>query len=93
MALGAKGVISVLSNVIPTQTQIMCRAALAGDFDTAAALQIEFQPLIEALFCEVNPIPVKEAMKIIGFDCGGCRLPLSPMSEANRKKLRETLLP
>ena len=92
MALGAKGVISVLSNVIPTQTQIMCRAALAGDFDTAAALQIEFQPLIEALFCEVNPIPVKEAMKIIGFDCGGCRLPLSPMSEANRKKLRETLL-
>ena len=92
MALGAKGVISVLSNVIPTQTQIMCRAALAGDFDTAAALQIEFQPLIEALFCEVNPIPVKEAMKIIGFDCGGCRLPLSPMSETNRKKLRETLL-
>lgn len=93
MALGAKGVISVLSNVIPTQTQIMCRAALAGDFDTAAALQIEFQPLIEALFSEVNPIPVKEAMKIIGFDCGGCRLPLSPMSEANRKKLRDTLLP
>ena len=93
MALGAKGVISVLSNVIPTQTQIMCRAALAGDFDTAAALQIEFQPLIETLFCEVNPIPVKEAMKIIGFDCGGCRLPLSPMSEANRKKLRDTLLP
>ena len=92
MALGAKGVISVLSNVIPTQTQIMCRAALAGDFDTAAALQIEFQPLIETLFCEVNPIPVKEAMKIIGFDCGCCRLPLSPMSEANRKKLRETLL-
>ena len=92
MALGAKGVISVLSNVIPTQTQIMCRAALAGDFDTAAALQIEFQPLIEALFCDVNPIPVKEAMKIIGFDCGCCRLPLSPMSEANRKKLRETLL-
>ena len=92
MALGAKGVISVLSNVIPAQTQIMCRAALAGDFDTAAALQIEFQPLIETLFCEVNPIPVKEAMKIIGFDCGCCRLPLSPMSEANRKKLRETLL-
>lgn len=93
MSLGAKGVISVLSNVVPVETQIMCRAALAGDFDTAAALQLEFQPLVEMLFCEVNPIPVKEAMRIIGFDCGGCRLPLSPMSEANRNRLKEILQP
>lgn len=91
MALGAKGVISVLSNVLPVQMQAMCRAALDGDFDTAAALQIEFQPLIEALFCEVNPIPVKEAMRIIGYDCGGCRMPLSPMKEENRKKLQMLL--
>ena len=92
MSLGAKGVISVLSNVLPAETQILCRAALAGDFVTAAALQIEFQPLIEALFSEVNPIPVKEAMKIIGFDCGGCRLPLSPMGETNRNRIREILM-
>lgn len=91
MALGAKGVISVLANVLPAETQIMCRAALAGDFDTAAALQIKFQPLIEALFSEVNPIPVKEAMKIMGFDCGSCRLPLTEASEETKKKLRHLL--
>ena len=92
MALGAKGVISVLSNVVPVETQAMCRAALAGDFDTAAALQIELQPLVEALFYEVNPIPVKEAMKMIGYDCGTCRLPLSAMSTENRKRLEQVLL-
>ena len=91
MALGAKGVISVLANVLPTETQTMCRAALVGDFDTAAALQIEFQPLIEALFSEVNPIPVKEAMRMVGFDCGGCRLPLTDASEETKKKLRRIL--
>lgn len=91
MALGAKGVISVLSNVLPEKTQAMCHAALAGDFDTAAALQIDLQPLVEALFSEVNPIPVKEAMKMIGFDCGGCRLPLTPMTSENRIKLENAL--
>ena len=91
MSLGAKGVISVLSNVVPLETQTMCRAALAGDFDTAAALQLELQPLVEALFCEVNPIPVKEAMKMIGYDCGACRLPLGAMSAENRKKLEKIL--
>ena len=91
MALGAKGVISVLSNVLPVETDAMCRAALDGDFDTAAALQIRLQPLVEALFCEVNPIPVKEAMKIIGFDCGQCRMPLSSMKEENRKRLQMLL--
>lgn len=92
MSLGAKGVISVLSNVVPHQTQAMCRAALNGDFITAAALQLELQPLIEALFCEVNPIPVKEAMKMIGFDCGSCRMPLSAMNPENRRKLEKVLL-
>ena len=91
MSLGAKGVISVLSNVVPVETQIMCRAALSGDFETAAALQLELQPLVEALFCEVNPIPVKEAMKIIGYDCGSCRLPLSTIGTENRKKLEQIL--
>lgn len=92
MSLGAKGVISVLSNVVPHQTQAMCRAALGGDFTTAAAMQLELQPLIEALFCEVNPIPVKEAMKMIGYDCGSCRMPLSAMSPENRRKLEKVLL-
>lgn len=93
MSLGAKGVISVLSNVAPMETQALCRAALDGDFDTAAAIQIDMQPLIEALFCEVNPIPVKEALRLIGFDCGTCRMPLTPICEDNRKKLEQLLHP
>ena len=91
IALGAKGIISVLSNVAPFETQFMAKAALAGDYETAAALQIAFQPLIELLFSEVNPIPVKAAMKIIGYDCGQCRMPLSEMSEEKRKKLEAFL--
>ena len=92
IALGGKGVISVLSNILPTETQALARAALDGDFDTAAALQIQLQPLVEALFAEVNPIPVKQAMQFIGYDCGGCRLPLTPLSDENREKLRALLL-
>ena len=92
MALGAKGIVSVASNIAPLETQAMARAALAGDFDTAAAIQIELQPLIELLFSEVNPIPVKAAMKLIGFDCGTCRLPLSPMSEEKYSKLKRMLI-
>ena len=91
ISLGGQGVISVLSNIFPAQTQAMANAALDGDFDTAAALQCSLQPLIELLFCEVNPIPVKEAMRILGFDCGGCRLPLTPMSKENRTKLEGAL--
>lgn len=91
MALGAKGVISVLSNLWPKETRFMADAALDGDMDTAAALQIELLPLIELLFCEVNPIPIKEAMSLIGYDCGLCRLPLTRLTKENRKKLMECL--
>lgn len=91
MSLGSKGVISVLSNVCPVETAAMTEAALAGDFDTAAALQCELMPLIELLFCEVNPIPVKAAMKLIGYDCGGCRMPLSDLSPENLRKLKSYL--
>ena len=91
MSLGGMGVISVLSNVMPVQTQAMAQAALAGDFDTAASLQIELLPLIELLFCEVNPIPVKAAMKLIGYDCGECRLPLTPMSAENMDRIQQLL--
>jgi len=89
IALGAKGVISVLSNVLPMQTQAMALAALDGDFDTAASLQQDMQPLVDLLFSEVNPIPVKAAMKYIGFDCGDCRLPLTALSKENHLKLKE----
>ena len=91
MALGACGVISVLSNVVPTETQAMAHAALNGDFDTAAALQLELQPLVEALFADVNPIPVKAAMKMIGFDCGACRLPLGPLPKEKEMQLRKAI--
>lgn len=92
IALGGSGVISVVSNVLPEQTQAMVRAALDGDFDTATDLQIQLLPLIEALFSEVNPIPVKAALKLIGYDCGECRLPLTPISQTNLKKLKSILL-
>lgn len=92
LALGGQGVISVLSNVLPEQTQALTRAALDGDFDTAADLQLRLLPLTEALFREVNPIPVKAAMKLVGYDCGSCRLPLTPASSETVAKLKEILL-
>lgn len=91
MALGGQGVISVLSNVLPEQVRYMTEAALDGDFDTASAISCDLLALTELLFCEVNPIPVKEAMKHIGFDCGSCRLPLTGMTGENRKKLIDCL--
>lgn len=91
ISLGAKGVISVVSNVLPVQTQAMAQAALDGDLDTAAALQQELQPLIELLFCEPNPIPVKAAMRYIGFDCGSPRLPLTELSKDNWERMKKAL--
>lgn len=91
MALGAQGVISVLSNVMPVEANAMARAALDGDFDTAAALQCGMLPLIDALFSEVNPIPVKAAMEMIGFDCGPCRLPLGKMDPEKLEQLKKLL--
>ena len=91
LSLGGQGVISVLSNVAPVETNAMVQSALAGDIDTAAALQCQLLPLIKLLFCEVNPIPVKAAMKLIGYDCGGCRLPLTAMSAENENKLKAIL--
>lgn len=89
ISLGASGVISVLSNVCPVEVSAMVNAALDGDIDTATALQLQLQPLCDLLFCEVNPIPVKEAMKYIGFDCGECRLPLCRLSKENRQRMKE----
>lgn len=86
MSLGGQGVISVLSNVCPLETAAMTSAALAGDFQTAGILQCKLLPLIDLLFKEVNPIPVKYAMKHLGFDCGQCRLPLGQLSKENRER-------
>ena len=91
MALGGQGVISVLSNLLPVETQAMAQAALDGDFDTATALQIQLTPLIDLLFSEPNPIPVKAAMELLGLDCGSCRLPLTPLSSDKLQKLRQVL--
>ena len=91
ISLGGQGVISVLSNVLPEETNAMTAAALAGDFDTAAELQSHLLPLVELLFSEVNPIPVKAAMKYIGYDCGDCRLPLTTLSPEIASKLKACL--
>lgn len=91
IALGAKGVISVLANIMPTQTQAMAQAALAGDLDTAAALQCGMLPVVDTLFSEVNPIPVKYAMGLLGYDCGPCRLPLGKINEQTIQTLRSIL--
>ena len=87
MSLGGQGVISVAANVAPMQVQVMAQAALAGDFDTASAIQIELLPLIRLLFSAVNPIPVKAAMELLGYDCGPCRLPLSSLPDETLRKL------
>ena len=91
MALGGKGVISVTSNVCPEEVKHMCDLALMGDYDTAALLQQQLAPLNESLFCEINPIPVKAAMSIIGYDCGSCRMPLTELSQQNYSHLKSLL--
>ena len=87
MALGGKGVISVLSNVAPAATVEMCRRMLAGDVAGARELQLKYLPLIDALFCEVNPIPVKAAMAAMGYGENSLRLPLTCMESAHEERL------
>ena len=87
MALGGKGVISVLSNILPEKTAEMCSLMLKGETKKAAELQIQYLPLTEALFCEVNPIPVKAACAAMGYCRNLLRLPLTPMEKQNEEKL------
>ncbi len=91
MALGGVGVISVLSNVVPKETHEMCKLMLEGKTREAAALQLKYLPLINALFCETNPIPAKAAMAELGFCGEDIRLPLCEMSEGNRAKMVEIM--
>ncbi len=91
MALGAKGVISVLANICPKETAQIAQLCLDGDFSAAAKLQCSYMQLIDALFCEVNPIPIKTAMNLMGFDVGQLRLPLCDMEEKNLNTLKAAL--
>jgi len=91
LSLGGKGVISVLSNVLPTQTVEMCRKFFDGDIAGSTRMQLEMLPLIHALFSEVNPIPVKAAMAAMGFCEDYLRLPLTPMEDAHRAVLLQEM--
>ena len=91
LSLGGRGVISVLSNVAPKQVHDMCALWFAGDVNAAKDLQLHLLPLVKALFCEVNPIPVKAAVERMGFVTGGVRLPLVSMTAANFARLEKEL--
>ncbi len=91
MALGGKGVISVLSNVAPSVAHEMAASALAGDFKKAAELQLKYLDLINSLFIEVNPIPVKAAMGLLGWKVGGLRMPLCEISPEHLEILKKSM--
>ena len=91
LSLGGKGVISVLSNVAPDEAHDICEKFFNGDVKGSAALQLKALPLIEQLFCEVNPIPVKKAMQLMGVDCGPLRMPLTEISPEHEKNLAKAM--
>lgn len=91
LSLGGKGVISVLSNILPKETHDMADAYLNGDIEKSRQLQLRYFALIKALFSEVNPIPVKKAMNLMGMEVGNLRLPLTEMEEGNAAALREEM--
>lgn len=92
VALGGKGVISVLSHVAPQDTHDMVARMLAGDVKGSSELQLKYIPLIHALFSEVNPIPVKAAMNMMGYHVGSLRMPLTEMEDADKKVLRQAMV-
>ena len=91
MAMGAKGVISVMSNIMPEMMSKMCQLCLDGDISAAADLQLQYNDLMNKLFIEVNPIPVKTAMNLLGYDVGDFRLPLCEMAPQNLEKLKASM--
>ena len=91
LSLGGKGVISVVSNIAPTLVHTCCKAWFDGDTAEARRLQLEMLPLCDAMFCDVNPIPVKYAMNLLGWDAGKCRLPLVEPGDAQKTKIEQTL--
>ena len=91
LSLGAKGVISVLSNVAPRETHDICAKFFDGDVKGACELQLKAIPLIEQLFSEVNPIPVKKAVNLMGMECGGVRMPLTELTPEHEKTLAQAM--
>ncbi len=91
LAMGGKGVISVLSNVAPKETHEICQKFFDGDVEGSRELQLKAIELCDALFCEVNPIPVKKALNLMGMEVGSLRMPLSDMDEANVPKMEKAL--
>lgn len=91
MTLGAKGVISVFANALPRELHTLCKACLDGDYAAAREMNLKYFELMQGFFMEVNPIPIKEAMNIMGMNVGNCRLPLTTMSEENHEKLKNML--
>jgi 4-hydroxy-tetrahydrodipicolinate synthase len=91
MALGAKGVISVFANCMPQEMHDLCATMLLGNLKKANELQVKYLELMNALFTDVNPIPVKEALKMMGINCGPCRLPLTEMDESKKELLKNAL--
>lgn len=92
MALGAKGVVSVAANIIPQRMAQLCRLCLDGDFTAAARHQLAYVELMDALFSEVNPIPVKYAMDLMGLEAGPLRSPLCSISPAHGEQVRAALV-
>ena len=92
LSVGGKGVISVLSNVAPKDTHLICQLYFEGKVEAAAKLQIDYSDLIDALFCEVNPIPVKAAMKLLGWKVGNVRMPLSEIEPQHLEIVRAALI-
>ena len=91
LSLGGKGVISVLSNILPKETHDMVASYLDGDVVKSCEMQLKYFDLVKALFCEVNPIPVKKALNLMGLEVGSLRLPLTEMEDANAKRLEEEM--
>ena len=91
LSLGGKGVISVLSNILPKETHDMVASYLEGDVAKSCEMQLKYFDLVKALFCEVNPIPVKKALNLMGMEVGSLRLPLTEMEDANAKRREEEM--
>lgn len=91
LSLGGIGVISVLSNILPLETHNICAEYFCGNTKTASEMQIKYTGLINALFSDVNPVPIKTAMNLLGYDVGPCRLPLYKMDKAKTEKLKQML--
>lgn len=91
LSIGAKGIISVIANILPKECHQMYRLFIHDHIDACRSLQLEWMDLIDALFCQVNPIPAKEALNMMGFNVGSCRLPLCDMNDPYRKQLKKTL--